>query len=176
MLSHTIRRRAVSAVLAAGLLGILVPAATFAAEPTAPTCPDTHWPAAVQGRPINLHTGAKGGDYLWHDRNGWHLRVTHHGWRKVVFTGSIVSTAPMSVRGVKLEKHDWFKLSADKLTLTYRFRNFGRIDGIDFKTACSQQLTIAGSMNANPLPLSRIWLGKHHVHPISNPFVVIKVS
>jgi hypothetical protein len=29
---------------------------------------------------------------------------------------------------------------------------------------------------AKKLPVCRIWLGKDHVHPLSNPFVVIKVS
>ena len=64
-------------------------------------CPDTHWPAAVQGMPTNLHAGARGGDYFWHDKNGWHLRVTHHGKRKVVFTGRIVSSTPITVTGVQ---------------------------------------------------------------------------
>jgi hypothetical protein len=181
LLSHTIRRRSISALLAVSALGagLLVPAATFAAEPTtAPTttCPDTHWPASVQGRPTNLHAGARAGDYIWHDRNGWHLRVTHHGKRKVVFSGTIVSTTPMRVSGVRLEKRDAFKLSDDKLTLTYRFTNYGYIDGLNIKTACSQSLQISGSQGTSALPVSRIWLGKRHVHPLSNPFVVIKVS
>jgi hypothetical protein len=181
LLSHSIRRRTISAILAVSAIGagLIVPAATFAAEPTdpAPTvCPATHWPASVQGRPTNLHAGSRGGNYVWHDKNGWHLRVTHHGKRKVIFTGQIVSDTPMTVKAVKLEKRDTFTLSADKLTLTYRFRNFGKIDGLNIKTACAQSLQISGSMAGNTLPVRRIWLGKHHVHPLSNPFVVIKVS
>ena len=42
----------------------------------------------------------------------------------------------------RLEKGDTITLSADKKTLTYKFNNYGRIDGIDFKTACAQRLTI----------------------------------
>lgn len=182
MQSHSIRRRTISVLLAVSALGagLLVPAATFAAEPTtAPTvtpCPATHWPASVQGKPTNLKAGARGGDYIWHDRKGWHLRVTHRGSRKVVFSGRIVSPTPITAVGVKLEKNDSFTLSADKLTLTYRFRNYGHIDGIDFKTECAQRLRITGWMAGKKLPVGRIWLGKHHVHPLSNPFVVIKVS
>lgn len=176
MQRHTIRRRTLSALLAASVLGILLPAAAMATEPTTP-CPDTHWPAAVQGMPSNLHAGAKGGDYFWHNKNGWHLRVTHHGTSKVIFTGRIVSTTPITVTGVKLEAKDVYTLSADKLTLTYRFRNYGKIDGLDFKTDCAQHLRLAGStMAGNKLPISRIWLGVRAVHPLSNPFVVIKVS
>lgn len=177
MLSHSIRRRTVSALLAASAVAILAPAAAFATEPTTPACPDTHWPAAVQGVPTNLHAGAAGGNYFWHTKTGWHLRVTHRGSSRVVFTGRIVSSTPITVTGVKLEKNDTFTLSADKLTLTYRFRNYGRIDGLDFKTDCSQHLRLSGStMGGKKLPVSRIWLGARHVHPLSNPFVVIKVS
>ncbi len=178
MLSHSIRRRTIAAVLALSAVGagLIVPAATFAAEASTTACPDTHWPASVQGRPTNLHAGARGGDYFWHDKNGWHMRVTHHGSHKLVFTGRIVSSTPIVVSGVKLEKNDTFTLSADKLTLTYRFRNYGKLDGLDFKTDCAQHLRLTGSMAGKKLPVGRIWLGKQHVHPLSNPFVVIKVS
>ena len=87
-----------------------------------------------------------------------------------------MSSTPITVTGVKLEKKDVFTLSADKLTLTYRFRNYGYIDGLDFKTDCAQHLRLSGTMGGKKLPVGRIWLGKHHVHPLSNPFVVIKVS
>jgi hypothetical protein len=175
LLSHTIRRRAISAVLAASAVAILAPAAVFATEPTTPACPDTHWPAAVQGKPTNLKAGARGGDYFWHDKNGWHLRVTHAGTRKVVFTGKIVSSTPIKVTGVLLEKKDAFTLSADKKTLTYKFNNYGHIDGLNFTTACAQHLSIRGSMAGKKLPVTRIWLGVRHVHPLSNRFVVVKV-
>lgn len=174
MLTHTIRRRTLSAILAASVLGLLIPAAAMATEPTTP-CPDTHWPATVQAKPTNLHAGSRGGDYFWHDKNGWHMRVTHKGSNKVTFSGRIVSSTPIKVTGVKLEKKDVYTLSADKLTLTYRFKNYGKIDGLDFTTACSQHLRLVGSMSGRHLPVWRIWLGKNHVHPLSNPFVVIKV-
>jgi hypothetical protein len=177
-----VRRRLISGLLVVSAVGagLLVPAAAFAAEPTdpavTPTCPDTHWPHAVQGKPTKWKSGGRAGDYLWHDRNGWHLRVTHTNSRKFVFTGRIVSGAPLTVTGVKLEKADWFKLSDDKKTLTYRFTNYGHTDGLDFKTDCAQRLRIAGAMNGKKLPRGRIWLGHRNVHPLSNPFVVIKVS
>lgn len=176
MLSHTIRRRAAAAILAASAVALLAPAAAFATEPTTPACPDTHWPAAVQGKPVNYHSGAKGGDYIWHDKNGWHLRVTHRGSKKVVFTGKIVSSTPLTVAGVRLEKNDSFTLSSDGKTLTYRFNNYGKIDGLDFKTACAQHLSIRGSMAGKKLPVGRIWLGHRAVHPLSNRFVVVKVA
>lgn len=177
------RRRLITGLLTISALGagLLVPAATLAASPaptaaTTAACPDTHWPVSVQGRPIKLHAGARGGDYIWHDTQGWHLRVTHHGTGKVVFTGRIVSNAPMTVTPVRLENADGITLSADKLTLTYRFRNYGRIDGLDLKTDCAQRLAISGSMAGKKLPTSRIWLGRHGRHPLENRFVIVKIA
>ena len=124
---------------------------------------------------IRLHAGAKGGDYIWHDARGWHVRVTHHGSGKVIFAGKIVSSAPMTVTPFRLENRDGITLSADKLTLTYRFRNYGRIDGFDVKTNCAQRLVIASSMAGHKLPVGRIWLGRQGVHPLENRFVLVKV-
>ena len=81
----------------------------------------------------------------------------------------------MTVTPVRLENADGITLSADKLTLTYRFRNYGRIDGFDFKTDCAQRLSIAGSMAGKKLPPNRIWLGRHGRHPLENRFVIVKV-
>jgi hypothetical protein len=111
-----------------------------------------------------------------HDANGWHLRVTHASSSKVVFTGRIVSSAPMTAIAVRLEGGDTMALSADRLTLTYRFYNYGRIDGIDFKTACARRLVFSGSMNGVKLPVGRIWIGHNNRHPLQNPFAVSRVS
>jgi hypothetical protein len=81
----------------------------------------------------------------------------------------------MTVTPYRLENRDGITLSADKLTLTYRFRNYGRIDGLDLKTDCAQRLVISGSMVGHKLPVGRIWLGRHGVHPLENRFVVVKI-
>ncbi len=182
--SHARRR------LATGMLGIMtlaasliIPASTFAAEPAAtptstpaPTTCELHWPAAFQGKPTTLHAGARAGDYIWHDKNGWHLRVTHKGHGKVVFTGTIVSSTPMTVTPARLEKSDSWTLSADKKTLTYKFNNYGYIDGLNFTTACANHLSIRGSVSGHKLALGRIVIGLHNRHPLSNRFVVVRVA
>src|SRR2546428_9202959 len=90
--------------------GLVVPTATLAAATSTPTaastataCTDGHWPLAVQGVPSLWHAGAAAGDYLWHDANGWHLRVTHRGTTRFVFTGRVVSSAPITATPVRLE-------------------------------------------------------------------------
>jgi hypothetical protein len=177
--NHRRRSLAASLLVLSGLTAALVvPAATSAATPATATttvCSETHWPVSVQGVPTTLKAGGATGDYLWHDSNGWHLRVTHPGSAKVTFTGRIVSGTPISFKAVRLEKGDTITLSADKKTLTYKFYNYGHIDGIDFKTACAQRLGISASVNGHKLSTSRIWLGRHGRHPLENRFVVVKI-
>jgi hypothetical protein len=178
-----VRRMLMSGVLGVSAVGagLLVPAATFAATPatatttTTPTCVDGHWPASVQGKPTSLKSGGRAGDYLWHDATGWHLRVTHPTSAKVVFTGRIVASAPLTVTPFRLESGDTWVLSADKLTLTYKFYNYGHIDGLDFKTACAHRLGFLGSIGGHKLPTSRIWIGHRNRHPLENRFVIVRI-
>ena len=183
--------RAVSRLLrplAAGLLavsaltlGMLTPVAASASSApatatatTEPACPG-HWPASVQGQPTVLHAGARAGDYIWHDATGWHLRVTHASSNTLVFSGRITASAPMRVAPFHLEGGDSIALSADRLTITYRFYNHGRVDGLDFRTGCARRLTFAGSAAGTKLPIGRIWLGHFGRHPLENPFVLIRL-
>jgi hypothetical protein len=176
--------------LLGGLLGLMTlstllvaPTSALAADPatapaatTAAVCQDGRWPVSVQGVPTLFHAGAAAGDYIWHDATGWHLRVTHRGTGRVVFSGRIVSSAPMRAAPVRLEGGDLFALSADRLTLTYRFINHGAVDGLNFQTACARRLTFSGSMAGVKLPISRIWTGRGNHHPLQNPFSVTRVS
>ena len=77
-------------------------------------------------------------------------------------------------RRYKLEPGDTFTLSADKLTLSYRFVNHGFIDGLDFRTACATRLKIKGVMAGVKLPIGRIWIGRAGHHPLQNPFVILR--
>jgi len=179
-----LRRLAVSLLSMSALtLGLLAPVAasastlTTTATATATTeaaCPG-HWPASVQGQPTMLHPGARAGDYIWHDAMGWHLRVTHPNSSTLVFSGRITASAPMRVTPFHLEGGDWVALSADRLTITYRFYNHGRIDGLDFRTDCARRLTFAGYGAGAKLPTGRIWIGHFGRHPLENPFVVVRL-
>jgi hypothetical protein len=172
------RRFGIAAAALAILIGTLaVPSAAFAATPATDgvstlSCPGA-WPAAVQGTPTIL-AGSPAGDHLYHDRTGWHLRMTHRGSWALAYGGTIRANKPIHVRGFRLEAGDTFALSADKMTLTYRFRNYGRLDGLDFVTECATRLGIAGSAFGRLLPPRQIWLGAFGVHPIQNPVEILK--
>lgn len=177
-------RIATGALGMAGLVAMLAAPAGVAAASPAPTaaagvataaCTDGHWPASVQGMPVNFKAGARGGDYIWHDSKGWHLRVTHAGSHAVVFTGTIHASAPLDADPVKLEPSDHFTVSADRKTITYRFVNYGHVDGLDFTTACAKSVGFRGAMAGHKLPTWRIWLGHNGRHPLENPFIVIRI-
>ena len=111
------------------LAAVAVPAATLAttaaagsatSTTTATACTDGHWPRSVQGKPTLWHAGARAGDYIWHDATGWHFRVTHATSTRFVFSGRIVSSAPLDAAPVKLEGRDYVALSADRKTITER--------------------------------------------------------
>jgi hypothetical protein len=175
-----LRRMTLGLVLAVSALAGPLAGAAFAATPTTaaaddPAPCDGQWPATVQGVPTLWHAGARAGDYIWHDANGWHLRVTHATNRLFVFSGRIRAGAPMTVTGSQLEGRDRFWLSADKMTLTYRFTNYGHIDGLDIKTACAPWITFGGTMNGYRLRVGRIVIGHDDLHPLQNPFVVRRV-
>ncbi len=146
---------------------VAVPATTLAATKattaaaTTTACTDGHWPRSVQGRPTLFHAGGRAGDYIWHDANGWHVRVTHATSSRFVFSGRIVSSAPLDAVPVKLEGRDFVALSADRKTISYRLVNYGGIDGFNFRTACARSLSFLGYMNGAKLPVARIWLGYH---------------
>ena len=129
--------------------------------------------AAVQGMPA-VHAGSAAGDYLWHDATGWHLRVTHPGTSGLAFSGTIRANKPLHVTGYPLEKGDTFTVSADKLSVTYRFRNYGRLDGLDFTTECATRLGVSGRMSGALLPARRIWIGHAGRHPLGNPFAILR--
>ncbi len=183
-LATGLRGRLVAGMLCLGTLGFAVAPSAVAAAPaagaatatpaTATVCMDGHWPAVVQGRPA-FGPGSRAGDYIWHDPNGWHLRVTHPGRYGVVFSGTIHANAAIAVTGVALEPADTFTLSADKKTVTYRFVNHGRVDGLDLRTACATRLSIGARMGGIKLPPRRIWLGRHGRHPLQNPSVILRV-
>ncbi|MEO6206463.1 MAG: hypothetical protein ABIP77_00750 [Candidatus Limnocylindrales bacterium] len=170
---RSVRRAASLGALAALVTSLMIPSATFAASTTTAegTC-DGAWPASPQGKPTTWAPGARAGDYLWFDANGWKLRVNKVTSVPAVFTGRIRSDTPMTVAGVALERGDTFALSADELVLTYRFVNRGHADGLNFTTACAERVVVTGRMDGIKLPIGRIWIGADGSHPLQNPLTI----
>lgn len=129
-------------------------------------------PAAVQGNP-NVKAGQAGVAYLFHDSQGWHVRVTHPGGSKVLVTGSITATRDIShVRATHLERGDAISVSKDGHTLSFRMTNVGHLDGVDFTAECSHALRVNVKVNGAGASTKQVFLGARRVHPTSVPFTI----
>jgi hypothetical protein len=149
---------------------VAAPVAAYADTPALAPCAPL--PSYVDGRPAHLHVRASTGDYLWHDSAGWHLRVTHPTRNRVVFRGVITASSPITFQRVRDEKRDRVALSSDKRTLTFRFVNYGGIDGVDFTDNCASTTRYAFALDGHRLSRNRIYIGAHSARPPHDPFVI----
>lgn len=177
------KRIIVCAALVAGSVGVATPAfaSNTPATTAAATSPNTgtrcsderdgSWPDWVQGKPDTFDAGATGGVYMWHDSDGWHLRVTHANNDQTVFTGALETTgAFVDVHGVLLEKNDSLHVSAARHVISFKFENYGHIDGVDFHTACAPSIVSSFWRGTHRVTVDRVFLGDHDTHPSTDPF------
>jgi hypothetical protein len=152
------------------------PVASSAPASRSGTCDatvDDQWPDKANGRPAGLDANDLGGVYLWHDQDGWHLRVTHRGDDAKVLTGTIWTGGTFGKpTPVKLEKDDKVAVGPENHVMTFRFVNYGGIDGIDFTTHCADALHINFKVDGHELALDRVFVGHTSFHPLSMPFVI----
>lgn len=159
---------------AAPVASARVPAAE---EASTTSCAAGHVPSSVNGMTGRVLRATRAGDvWIWHNRNGWHLRARHHGKAKVTFTGTIKANdgKALDVRAFHLEKKhgDVFSVSADTTTVTYLFNNYGGYDGLDINAHCSGSLTFTLSASAALMNPDRIHLGKRRTEAFTNPLTI----
>jgi hypothetical protein len=160
------------AATTAALLGVGAGSATAAAEGDSPGCSTGVLPNVVMGSP-DVKPGQALGVYLWHGSNGYSLRATHPGSKRVVIAGRLsASTGFSHITKVRFEKADSLTLSADHKTMTFRFTNYGYIDGINFSADCSRLMRVKIRINDAVASPRQIKLGKHRSNPTSNPFAI----
>jgi hypothetical protein len=161
-----------SALAATVVVPMTAYADTGTASTPAPAC--AALPSYVEGRPADLHARAAAGDYLWHDSEGWHLRVTHRTTRRMVFRGVISASAPLTYRRVRDESRDRVVASGDGTKLVFRFVNHGGIDGVDFADGCAATLKLVFAVNGHRLGRNHVFVGAHSARPAHNPFVIAR--
>jgi len=166
-----------AALVVAGSLALAAtPSASAATAGTSTTCSTGSLPSLVQGRPASFAAGLPAGYWIWHDAYGWHLRVTHQGTALRVFSGSITATNPITAVKVRDESRDRVARSADGRTVSFRLTNHGGVDGLDFGTGCSKDVTfslLSGGVRIDP---ARIHLGAHDGHPTSARFTISRTT
>lgn len=132
-------------------------------------------PSTVEGQPAAFVPGAAKGLYLWHERAGWRVRLTHPQTRNaqnrpnlIEVRGRITSTRPLTnVRTIQLEdkqRGEWVAVQRpSRKVLDFRFVNGGFIDGINFAAGCSGRLgftvwevtkdAVTGAVVRTPMPI-----------------------
>lgn len=150
---------------------------TTAPSAQAAVCDAGPWADRIQGLPLGFSGGDRGGDYLWHDTHGMHLRVTHRSSSRAVYTGTITSPSAMRIDPVRLEKGDVARLSANHRTLVFALSNYGHVDGVNFHADCATSITVAHLNEGDSrLPAARVYLGVTKAHPAQVPFTVHRAS
>jgi hypothetical protein len=143
-------------------------------EPPSETtdCQFGQWPDAVNGRPVQLEAGATAGLYLWHDEDGWHAFVTHANHMPVDFRITVRSAT--RIYGVEThdERGDAVIEHADDHAVTLRARNFGYLDGMNFRTACGRGIDVSGTIDGHPLDAAHVFIGHDGDHPDQFPVVI----
>jgi hypothetical protein len=179
-MKHSFRKTGILTAIAG--LSLLVASATPAVAQSTPTttaattakkgCDTGRYSPIVRNRPAGLAPGAAQGAYLWHDENGWHLRVTHPSNDLVTFSGAIDSSNHISEVGRALEGNDEVKLQKQRGRVLFELSNYGRIDGIDFRVGCSNSFTVSLKVNGQPIVNTQVFIGSDKVNPTSVPFRV----
>jgi hypothetical protein len=160
------------AATTAALLGVGAGSATAAPEDDSPGCSTGVLPNVVMGSP-DVKPGQALGVYLWHGSNGYSLRATHPGHAKVVIAGRLSASNGFShITKVAFEKADWLRMSSDGKQLTFRFTNYGHIDGINLAANCSRLIRVNIQINGAAASPRQVKLGKHRSNPTSNPFAI----
>ena len=179
------KRFIIGGAVAAGVLAATAGVSAAATAPTTATPPapapstnprcdderDGTWPLWVQGKPDSFEAGATGGVYMWHDRDGWHVRVTHATDDKTTFTGTLQTVGTfVGVKPIALEQNDALQVGSSGHAVTFKFENYGHIDGFDFHTSCAPSIAVSLARGGHRLPADRIFIGDHKAHPASDPF------
>jgi hypothetical protein len=167
------------ALVSGGIMAMTGAGIASAAATTPPPACATHddpWPPWTQGRPVGINPSTAAGVYMWHDVNGWHIRVTHHTDSLRTFSGQLITNGTFANLGaVKLEPGDTLAQSANKHTVSFLFTNYGHIDGLNFMTHCATSIQFAFQSDGNTVPSSRIVIGAGGAHPAGDPFTITRV-
>ena len=147
--------------------------AKSSARPSCSIQADDNWPSWVQGRPSGINPFTTAHIYMWHDGDGWHIRATHRTTNKRTFAGQLSTGGTFAkVHAVQLEKSDSLQVSNGGHNITFLFKNYGHIDGVDFRTHCAPSVSFAFQSDGKPAPAGKIVIGHNGVHPASDPFTI----
>ena len=110
---------------------------------------------------------------VWHDDNGWHVRVTHNTIHDRVFAGEIVTRGEIvDAHPVRLERDDFVMVGVQQHALLFRFNNYGGIDGVDFNIENASAVWFEFESDGHVVPPTYMSIGPNGTHPARDPFLV----
>ncbi len=148
------------------------------ADTTQPSCQqirDDTWPKWIDGVPDGIDPHTTAATYMWHNSDGFHIRVTHRTDNRRTFSGQLTTAGIfVNTSAVRLERGDQFQVSPDKHSITFLFKNYGGIDGVNFHTRCAPSLHIAFQSDGKTTNPNHIVIGRNNRHPKNNPFTIVR--
>ncbi len=129
-------------------------------------CVKVKWPQYVYGRPTSFAAGAQQGVYMWHDGRYWQVRLYNPGPGTVNFAGGVQANTSVTFRGYGLERGD--QLSRGRTNASFSFNSDYDIDSFRISASCATSLRFQFYVNGQPIPPSRIFIGRSGLAPTSD--------
>jgi hypothetical protein len=129
-----------------------------------------------QGKPDNFEPGKPAAYFVWHDRDGWHLRTTTarklHRFRGTIEVDSGEITELLN-HNSEARGPDWARRSRDKKKVTFDLKTDGQADGLNFKVSDNAE-TVTFSLNVDEggAPTKRIFVGAQGRPPEASEFTL----
>ena len=99
---------------------------------------------------------------------GWRL-VLRTDKERIQLTEQLTLAAPADWN---VGKDPRYEVSPDRRSITFLFKNYGGIDGVDFRTRCAPSVKFAFQSDGKATRTSRIVIGRNNHHPRNNPFSI----
>jgi hypothetical protein len=124
-----------------------------------------------EGQPQALKIGATHRFYVWHDKDGWHLRTTTARDRHR-FHGEVVADdgSIRELRTFQRERNDWVKAAPNGEKVFFDLSTDEGIDGFDFRSD-SQNLRFRLFMDGKERP-ELVFVGLTGSNPSTVPFAL----
>lgn len=128
------------------------------------------WSPRTEGKPDTFDPGENLGYFIWHDENGLHMWTTTRG-QDHVFSGVIRTNGRfVDTHGRRLELGDFYHISSDRDTITFKFTTAGGEDGLNFKIADGNYVNFDLFMDGHRINHREIYIGDRGWHPRNSDF------
>jgi hypothetical protein len=90
----------------------------------------------------------------------------------MLFSGYITTNGTLSAERVYDERDNHVKVGPYDHTVAFQFANYGGFDGMDFRTRCSDTLTVHLKINGHEVGPEQVYIGHGKTNPTSLPFTI----